>query len=58
MIEMRMIFFRRLVTTDESWIHHYDPEAKEASKQWKHVESPPPKKAKTQPSAGKVKLSC
>lgn len=50
-------FFSRLVTTDESWIHYYDPETKEASKQWKHVESPPPKKAKTQPSAGKVMLT-
>jgi histone-lysine N-methyltransferase SETMAR len=50
-------FFDRLITMDESWIHYFDPETKEASKQWKHVESPPPKKARTQPSAGKVMLS-
>jgi hypothetical protein len=50
-------FFSRLVTTDESWIHQYDPETKESSKQWKHLESLPPKKAKTQPSAGKVMLT-
>ena len=50
-------FFSRLVTMDESWIHYFDPETKEASKQWKHVGSPPPKKARTQPSAGKVMLS-
>ncbi|KAJ4438989.1 hypothetical protein ANN_14944 [Periplaneta americana] len=30
---------------------------KEQSKQWKHVDSPPAKKAKTQPSSGKVMLS-
>ena len=50
-------FFDRLITMDESWIHYFDPETKEASKQWKHVESPPPKKARTEPSAGKVMLS-
>lgn len=50
-------FFSRVVTMDESWIHHFDPESKEASKQWKHAESPPPKKARVQPSAGKVMLS-
>jgi len=50
-------FFSCLVTVDESWIHHFDPESKLASKQWKHVESPPPKKAKCFQSAGKVMLT-
>ncbi len=50
-------FFARLVTMDESWIHHYDPESKEESKQWKHTTSPPPKKAKVQASAKKIMLS-
>src|SRR5258705_2519774 len=27
-------FFRRLVTGDESWLHCYEPETKEQSKQW------------------------
>lgn len=50
-------FFDRLVTMDESWVYHFDPETKEMSKQWKHTSSPPPKKAKVQQSAGKVMLS-
>ena len=48
------LFKRRLVTGDETWIHHYDPETKEQSKQWKHQQSPPPKKFKVQASAGKI----
>jgi hypothetical protein len=37
----------RVVTGDESWVHHYQPETKHASVQWKHPVSPsppPPKK--------------
>jgi histone-lysine N-methyltransferase SETMAR len=45
-------FFDRLITQDETWVHHYDPETKAQSKQWKHHDSPPPKKARVQPSAG------
>lgn len=44
----------RFVTVDETWVHYYQPETKQQSKQWKHVSSPPPKKAKSSPSAGKV----
>ncbi|XP_048241256.1 histone-lysine N-methyltransferase SETMAR-like [Haliotis rufescens] len=47
-------FHARLVTGDETWIHHWDPETKKDSKQWKNKTSPPPKKFKTQPSAGKI----
>ena len=47
-------FLSRLVTGDETWIHHWDPETKLESMQWKHPNSPPPKKFRTQPSAGKV----
>ena len=50
-------FLRRFVTTDETWVHYYTPETKQQSKQWKHVDSPPPKKAKTVQSAGKVMAS-
>lgn len=50
-------FFDRLITMDECWVYHYDPETKEQSKQWKHASSPPPKKARSQPSSGKVMLS-
>ena len=47
-------FLCRLVTGDETWVHHWDPETKFESMQWKHKDSPPPKKFRTQPSAGKV----
>ncbi|XP_071114560.1 protein GVQW3-like [Haliotis cracherodii] len=46
-------FFDRLITQDETRVHDSDPETKVQSMQWKHVESPPPKKARVQPSAGK-----
>jgi histone-lysine N-methyltransferase SETMAR len=45
---------QRIVTGDETWIHHYDPESKQESMQWKHKGSPSPKKFKVQHSAGKV----
>ena len=44
----------RLVTGDETWLHHWDPDTKKESVQWKHPGSPPPKKFRTQPSASKV----
>ena len=50
-------FVRRFITTDETWVHHYTPETKEQSKQWKHRGSPPPKKALSVKSAGKVMAS-
>lgn len=47
-------FLDKVITCDESWFHHYDPETKQESAQWKHPSSPRPKKAKVQASAGKV----
>lgn len=47
----------RIVTGDESWVHHYQPETKRASMQWKHPSSPSTKKFKVVPSAGKVMLT-
>lgn len=47
-------FINKIVTGDETWIHHFDPESKQESMQWKHKDSPPPKKFKVQKSAGKV----
>ena len=47
-------FHTRLVTGDETWLHHWDPDTKKESMQWKHPGSPPPKKFRTQPSASKV----
>jgi histone-lysine N-methyltransferase SETMAR len=50
-------FFSRIVTMDETWLHHYDPETKEQSKEWRHSGSPRPKKFRSQKSAGKVMAS-
>ena len=38
-------FLSRLVTSDESWISHFDPETKEQSKVWMRRGSDPPVKA-------------
>jgi hypothetical protein len=29
-------FLDRIITTDESWFHYYDPETKQQSSQWKN----------------------
>lgn len=50
-------FLNRFVTMDETWVHHYTPESKQQSKQWKKPGEPTPKKAKTILSAGKVMAS-
>lgn len=46
-----------LITGDETWVYYYDPETKQQSMQWKHVESPPPKKAKVTKSVKKLLLT-
>ena len=50
-------FLRRIVTGDESWVHHYDPENKKQSMEFRHKGSPCPKKFKVVRSAGKVLLT-
>ena len=50
-------FLSRLVTTDETWLYHYDPETKQQSMEWRHSSSPHPKKFQVQKSAGKVLAS-
>ena len=45
-----------IITGDEIWVHHYEPETKRQSMQWKHTSSPSSKKFKSQPSAGKLML--
>lgn len=47
-------FFDRVITGDETWVHHYEPESKRRSMQWRHSTSPRPKKFKSQKSAGKI----
>jgi hypothetical protein len=49
--------FNRIVTGDESWVHHYQIESKRASIQWKHWSSLSTKKFKFTLSAGKVMLT-
>ncbi|UYV60450.1 hypothetical protein LAZ67_1001183 [Cordylochernes scorpioides] len=46
--------FFRIVTGDESWVHHSTPETKRQSMLWKKPEESAPKKAKVTISAGKV----
>ena len=49
-------FLNRIITGDEMWVDFSEPETKAQSKQWKRAGSPPPKKFKLSPSAGKVML--
>jgi len=37
-----------IITGDLTWILHWDPDTKHESMQWKHVNSPPPRKFRTQ----------
>lgn len=46
-------FLDKIITVDETWIHHYDPETKLESSVWKTPRSPAPKKARVQRSMGK-----
>src|SRR3954464_12027053 len=46
-------FLERIVTGDETWVHHYTLETRRSSMQWKHVTSPSPRKFRVQRSAGK-----
>jgi len=50
-------FLSRFVTTDETWLHHYDPETKQQSMKWRHSGSPRPKNFRVQKCAGKVLAS-
>ena len=47
-------FLLRIVTGDESWFQHFEPETKRQSTEWRHLHSPSKNKAKTVPSAVKV----
>ena len=47
-------FLSRIVTGDETWVHHYEPQLKRSSMEWRHPTSPRAKKFKSQRSAGKI----
>jgi hypothetical protein len=44
-------FLLSIVTDDESWFHHFEPETKRQSMEWRHPTSLRKKKPKTVPSA-------
>ena len=50
-------FLSRLVTMDETWLHHYDSKTKQQSMEWRHSGSPRPKKFRVQLPARKVLAS-
>ena len=47
----------RLVTMDETWLYHYDPETKQQSMEWRHSGSLRPKKFRVQKSAERILAS-
>jgi len=47
-------FLSRLVSMEETWLYHYDPETKQQSMEWRHSGSPRPPKFRVQQSAGKI----
>ena len=48
---------KKVITGDESWVYGYDVETKAQSSQWKHTESPRPKKPRQVRSNVKVLLT-
>ncbi|GFR59078.1 mariner transposase [Elysia marginata] len=50
-------FILRIVTRGESWVHHYDPGSKRQSMEYRHKNSPSPRKFKVAASARKVMLT-
>lgn len=48
------LFLNRIVACDETWVHHYTPESKQASMEWRRSGERAPIKAKTRLSAGKI----
>ena len=51
------ILLIKVITGDESWVYGYDVETKAQSSQWRHTESPGPKKARQVRSNVKVLLT-
>ena len=51
-------FIKTIITGDENWVYGYDTETKFQSSQWKHPESPWPKKAREVRTNVKVMLTC
>jgi len=47
-------FLPRLVTMDETWLYHYDPETKQQSMEWRHSGLPRPKNSECKNLLGKL----
>lgn len=54
---MNGTFFSSIVTMDETWMPFFNPETKRQSAQWKHTDSPPPKKFRVSASAEKMMVA-
>jgi len=50
-------FLSRLLTADETWLYHYDPETRQQSMEWRYSGSPRPGKIRVQKSVGKFLAS-
>ena len=50
-------FLQQIVTGDETRVHHFEPDSKRASMEWRHPTSPRSKKFKFQQSSGKVMVT-
>ncbi|GBM67454.1 hypothetical protein AVEN_124050-1 [Araneus ventricosus] len=50
-------FLSRIITGDETWVHHFTPETKQASMAWRHTSSPVRTKSKVSLSAGKTMVT-
>ena len=50
-------FLKSVVTTDETWVHYFNPESQQSSREWRHTSSPKPKRARRSRLAGKVMAS-
>lgn len=48
---------KRLVTIDVTWLHRYDLESKQHSKEWKRSDFPQPEILRVQKSAGEILAS-
>lgn len=49
-------FLNKILSSNKTWVHYYEPQSKRQSVEWKHTNSPVKKKFKTQASGGKVIL--
>jgi hypothetical protein len=50
-------FLSWVITGDETWAHHYEPEKKRRSMELHHSQPPRKKKVKTTPSTRRVKIT-